>query len=283
MKKKGRNAVGGPKLPLNPYMEFFAEERLKIMEETKNISTLEISRIAGQRWKNLNSEEKLKYAEKYKVNLSIYKQKVQEFNDNNAINGIIAKTGAKQPLNPYLEFARVERPKILAELGNLSVSEVGRELGKRWASLDKVGRSVFVEKSKVNRESYKQMKSGVLAPVSTGSSESRIYNLNSNSSTSTVLIEADTVSTSSRSCRSECQEEVEQPTDISLNDLGFAKQRGYEWHPALKNTEIARGSRLKVTFFGTGDSCFVDKCDWVQFSEEAKLKVRWGVMVEHTV
>ena len=90
----------------------------------------------------------------------------------------------------------------------------------------------------------------------------------------TVPIETHSAVSLQIDCLQEKSHSQELPlSKILLEDLGFAKQSGYEWHPALKRGEIARGSRIKVTFFGTGDSCFVNKADWIQYSEETKLKV----------
>ena len=41
---------------------------------------------------------------------------------------------------------------------------------------------------------------------------------------------------------------------ILLENLGFAKQSKYPWHPALKKGLLAKGSRVSVQFFGTGQS-----------------------------
>jgi len=42
----------------------------------------------------------------------------------------------KRPMSAFMLYAKAERPKIVAELGNISVGEVGKELGRRWALLD---------------------------------------------------------------------------------------------------------------------------------------------------
>ena len=42
----------------------------------------------------------------------------------------------KRPMSAFMLYARAERPKIVAELGNISVGEVGKQLGKRWVLLD---------------------------------------------------------------------------------------------------------------------------------------------------
>ena len=125
MKKKG--TTGGsdePKRPLNSYLEFYKEERPKILSETSNISTIEISKLISQKWKNMNPDEKDKYAQRYKVNLTLYKEQTKELKKIRKKNSDFSKTGPKHPLNSYLEFARTERPKILAEKGSLSLKEV---------------------------------------------------------------------------------------------------------------------------------------------------------------
>ena len=42
----------------------------------------------------------------------------------------------KKPLNPYLEFAKAERENVLADLGPMTIGEIGKELGRRWRTLN---------------------------------------------------------------------------------------------------------------------------------------------------
>ena len=49
----------------------------------------------------------------------------------------------KPPLNSYMEFAKEERPRVLLDLGNLSTTEVGKEIGVRWRELPKEERQKF--------------------------------------------------------------------------------------------------------------------------------------------
>ena len=58
----------------------------------------------------------------------------------------------KRPLSAYMEFVKVERPKILQDAGSLSLVETGRELGRRWKSLSSSQRAAFEEKSRINRK-----------------------------------------------------------------------------------------------------------------------------------
>ena len=270
MRKKGNRSNGEPKRPLNSFMEFFQEERLKILSEASSISTIEISKMISQRWKNMNADEKDHYTQRYKVKLLSYKEQVKEFKIHSKNTSGIFKNGPKHPLNPYLEFAHTERPKILAEQGKLSLSDVGRELGKRWSKLTSAEKSVYEEKSKENRVAYLREKA--MVPFSTDDSDS--IQIKSHTASS----EFECTSQSAVSLQKDCREEENCTSELSLSkidleDLGFAKQTGYDWHPAIKIAEIARGTRFKVTFFGTGDSCFVNQSDWAQYSEQTKSKV----------
>ena len=78
MGKKSKRLPGAPKLPLNSYMEFFKEERVRIMSEG-SATTLEISKIVGERWRKLTDEEKQVYEAKSRENRLMYEEKRRSF------------------------------------------------------------------------------------------------------------------------------------------------------------------------------------------------------------
>ena len=60
---------------------------------------------------------------------------------------------------------------------------------------------------------------------------------------------------------------------INAEDLGFARQKGYNRHPALKTGEGSRGQRIKVKYFGTYETGTVDRVKWVRYSEQSESKI----------
>ena len=60
----------------------------------------------------------------------------------------------KKPLSSYMEFARDERPKMIRELGPLSLGDYAKELGRRWQVLPKELKEVYEVRSKENRKKY---------------------------------------------------------------------------------------------------------------------------------
>ena len=153
-----------------------------------------------------------------------------------------------------MEFTKGEQTKIIEDLGNLSLSEMGKELGKRWQCLSKEEKGIFENRSKENRAQYVKERENY-AKTKISAQEN-----------------VDAPNTLEESTEEELSEAVETPIadSIVLGDLGFAKQTGFPWHPALKTDLLAKETRVKVTFFGTGQSGTVDEANWKVYSAQTE-------------
>ena len=279
MKKKD---PATPRPPLNPYMEFFREERERIVLETGGgLSTTDIAKAIGTRWRKLSEEEKMKYEQRYLVNKKEYLENKAEHAERTNMQDIEASKAKskskkkrkdsfapKLPLSSFMEFGKLERPKILAELGALPIAEVGRELGNRWRSLSKEEKKQFEEKSKENKLRYKKEKEN---RVQQGLSD--LINKSGDGNAGSPPEEGPGGESSTTSPSSDPEagtvEESEGPSNarpsepdaesVTLNDLGFAQQKRFPWHPAMKTGTLAKGTRIKVTMFGTGETVTVDR------------------------
>ena len=158
----------------------------------------------------------------------------------------------KQPLSPFMEFVKEERKTILQDLGKLSLQEMGKELGRRWRCLDASVKEIFKERSKVNRETYeKEMKE--FASETERRKCDEIDKLEENvNDTDAIEAGVDT---------------------IKLVDLGFAKEKGYPWHPAVQSGINIKTQRIVVTFLGTAQRVNISKGAWLCYSEETLAKV----------
>ena len=257
-----------PKKPIGPYLEFAKEERVKVLAELGSMTIGEVGKELGKRWKNLPLDQKEKFLERGRQNAEKYKSEMKEFK----------KKGApKKPLSPYMEFAKVERSQVLAELGSLSIGEVGKELGRRWKVLPQIQKEKFVDIGKENVENYVKELAvfSQAASVSSSVTSSNSQDSPHQSVDEHVVIDEDEpiqltpVSSPTITDPSPMTKEV----PILASDLGFAKQRFYPWHPALKTGMLARGSRINVTYFGTAETGTVDKVKWVPYSEQSASRI----------
>ena len=165
MGKKTRDPLA-PKPPLNAYMLFAIEERAKVLSDLGEISTTEVGKVIGARWKLLNKDDKEKYLARFRENQGLFKIDKLNYEEKTRIGPkeasppIIKHKQKKNPLAPklplssYMEFSIAERAKVLKDLGSLSLVDVGRELGRRWKSLSIPEKNVYEVKGRENRVKY---------------------------------------------------------------------------------------------------------------------------------
>ena len=206
----------------------------------------------------------------------------------------------KGPLSSYLEFCKEERPKLLNDRGALPLVEVGRELGLRWKQVDKDSKAIFEKKALENRVKFEQemaeynrkkessalsmdllMKSAEEpgdATTEPGDATSAPGDATTEPgdasidpcAASSVPGEAATETGDIEAALSASPAVQLPSSSIKAADLGFAKQKGYSWHPALKTGENKTGTRIRVTYFGSGQTGTVDKNKWIMFSKKVE-------------
>merc|ERR1739848_665631 len=62
----------------------------------------------------------------------------------------------KKPLSAYFLFSQDERLKVKAEFPDYSITEVAKELGRRWASIDPAVKSQYEQRYQESRKQYEQ-------------------------------------------------------------------------------------------------------------------------------
>ena len=127
------------------------------MSELGNISTMEAGIETGKRWKMIGEEEKQKYMIEYKEKMKQYKleklnydMKSREQAGSTMVKFKMVRDplAPKLPLSSYMEFVRLERPKVIDEIASPSLIEVGLELERRWNSLSQADKEVDINISK---------------------------------------------------------------------------------------------------------------------------------------
>ena len=54
-----------------------------------------------------------------------------------------AQAGGKRGMNPFMKFAAKERKNIMGQNPGMAMTDVGKELGKRWRSLSDAEKSKY--------------------------------------------------------------------------------------------------------------------------------------------
>jgi len=156
-KKKGRKNrdPGAPKKPAPMFLKWSMEERSVIKEELGPLKPGDMGKELGRRWAVLHPDVKQLYADRYKQEKKEYDVLRGKYKP--GVNGAGGNKGirtCKKPPPPFLKWSQFERLEIKKEMGNLSFTEMGRELGKRWASITPEVKQVYKEKYKQEKDQY---------------------------------------------------------------------------------------------------------------------------------
>ena len=245
---KGKKHSAALKAPLSAYMEFVKEERSKVLCEL-GLAPSQVGAAGkelGRRWQALSKEEREKFEERGKANREAYKIEIEKL-------GPVTTRKVKKLASPFILFAKEERAKVITELGVMSVGDMGKELGRRWRNLSREEKAVHEDKCKENKKKY----------------ETEMENLEQSSANTDPA-----VSSEEGLLPSDVQVDGdEDENEILAADLGFAKQKFYSWHPALRTGTMSGGTRIKVTYFGTAETGTVDRNKWLPYSEQVEARV----------
>ena len=288
----------GPKKPSTAFIIFTNSERGKILAELGSLKIGELGKELGRRWRELTVEEREEYQARAEEDKLRYKEDLKKLK---------GKLPPKKPLTSYLEFAKLERARVSAELGPSLQSEIEKEIGGRWKVLPKIQKEVFEDKARKSMEKYVQelalfsseeiVSSPPVQEQPQCSSTSQ-HPSQCSTAAATPLASSQTLQTTPQDTPTSqgpltaleappqfsptSQAASPSQSGVSVSDLGFAKQRFYPWHPALKTGELGRGSRVTVTYFGCGESGTVDKKKWVPYSEQAAARICSPNMMKKT-
>jgi len=136
-----------PKKPLSAYFLFCQDEREKVKAENPEYSILEVAKELGRRWATIDPGLKTQYEQRYQAAKKVFDQEMpqKKKKDPNA---------PKQPLSSYFIFSEQERQKIKNDNPNIPLTELGKELGRRWAKIDPALKSKYQAQAETARQKY---------------------------------------------------------------------------------------------------------------------------------
>lgn len=178
-KAKDKNA---PKKALSAFMFFCNSERSKIRAEQPSLSITEVSKILGERWKELSSDDKKPFEEQAKEDKERYSEEMKNYVPPDAGSGdegggsddddgpstkkakkesstkkprkVKDKNEPKKNVTSFVFFGNDMRAKVRSENPGMSMTEVTKELGRRWKELPEEERKQYEQLAKADKERY---------------------------------------------------------------------------------------------------------------------------------
>lgn len=165
----GRGSGGGKKASDIPdicnkksgYYIFAQEETQKLRLQNPNLSIVEVAKELTNRWNRLDPTEKMVYEFRHQDLRSGIK-KAQGHSTTYAKPRPVYKShkrrrdpnAPKQPLTAFFIYSTEERPRVKEDHPTMSVTDVAKELGRRWSELDSETKQKFHQRSDEARQKF---------------------------------------------------------------------------------------------------------------------------------
>jgi len=163
--KTGRGSGGGKKASDIPdicnkksgYYIFAQEETQKLRLQNPNLSIVEVAKELTARWNRLDPTEKMVYEFRHQD-----LRKAQGHSTTSAKPRTVYKShkrrrdpnAPKQPLTPFFLYSTEERPKVKEDHPTMSVTDVAKELGRRWSELNTETKQSFHARADELRQKF---------------------------------------------------------------------------------------------------------------------------------
>ncbi|ORX98560.1 hypothetical protein K493DRAFT_213989 [Basidiobolus meristosporus CBS 931.73] len=179
----GDNSSPKLKRPMNAYLLFNKEMRHKLLETNPNMSVSEISKEIGDRWKNLNEEERNRYfteaqsikreflvsnpdfvyTRRSKAEIEAGKKRGLEEEDDLAPTkdprGRKKKkqknpTAPKHPMSGFLFYLSAVRPQVAEQYPGSTVGPISKIIASQWNSMVPEDRAPWEQKATEDKARY---------------------------------------------------------------------------------------------------------------------------------
>lgn len=154
MVKKLSKPENYPKKPPTAYIAFSKDKRKEL--NMKSGSLEEQGKILGELWKNLDSETKEKYNKKYKEEMVLFNEKMEEYKktdeykkykeDLKKEKKVVGKKS--RGINAYNVFLAEQISNLKNENKKVAIGSVVKESAKKWAEMSDNDKEVYRSKAK---------------------------------------------------------------------------------------------------------------------------------------
>jgi len=158
--------AGAPRGKLTPYAFFLqvCREEHKRKYPTEKVEFSEFNKKCTERWKTMSDVEKKRFNMLSEMDKKRYDHEMKSFrSQGEGSKGKKTKkvkdpNAPKRPQSSYFFFVNSIREEIKAEQPGISVGDVAKEAGRRWAELDASDKEVFEAQAEEAKIRYQKEK-----------------------------------------------------------------------------------------------------------------------------
>lgn len=136
------------KRPSSAYLFFCNKVRSEVKAENPDKKPTEVTKIIGEKWKSLSTEEKTPFVEQAKVDKERYTK------EKGSATATEAPKKPKKPPTAYMLFANSVRAAIRGQKPGISLGEISQKTSEMWKALrDEEKEDFIIEAEKLKKDS----------------------------------------------------------------------------------------------------------------------------------
>ena len=159
-RKKKEKDPNAPKRCKSSYLYFCEEVRAGLKQERPELSLTELSRELGRRWQQV--ADRSKYEARAQEDRARYAGEKEEYEKS-------SPQPPKKAKSSFIFFCNELRPEVAQENPRMSVTDIGKELGKRWNATEEAGRAKYQAMAVEDRKRFDQERENFDKSNKTGS------------------------------------------------------------------------------------------------------------------
>jgi len=166
-KKSAKKDKNAPKKPRTAYTYFLDDNRANIKTNNPEAAFGDISKLAGEMWKSLSGEEKMKYESQAKEDKDRYEKEMDDYVPPEAedqedggkqkkkkVKKEKDKNAPKGALSAYFIFSGDQRKELKEKHPELTIGEMAKLIGSKWGALSDAEKATYEERSKQDKVRY---------------------------------------------------------------------------------------------------------------------------------
>lgn len=148
-KQHGRTSEGGGggeriKKPLSAFIIFSSDIRPQIRARNPDMRVPDIAKALGIQWRSMSEAEKAPYQELSDADRARYA----------ALSPKKRPDRVKKPRSAFIIFSSDARPALREQNPSMKITEVARELGRRWRTMSLAAQAPYQKRSDEDKARY---------------------------------------------------------------------------------------------------------------------------------
>merc|ERR1719352_1138343 len=146
-KKKKAKDPNKPKRAMVAFMYFSIDQRPEVQKRQPELKIADVSKVLGQRWRNMTDSQKSKYDAKAAADKKRYEKEMKAYKP---------PYKPKRPMVAFMFFSIENRPTAQKKNKDMGIAEISKVLGAQWRGMSPAQKAKYEAKAAQDKVRYEK-------------------------------------------------------------------------------------------------------------------------------